>query len=184
MCVVDDNGDRFRPQGASSPLLTPLDENSQPSSPLLTPLDENSQPSSPLLTPLDENSQPSSIECHENQKSQTPPMNFCENQISQNEFLKVDPAKFSENEIASAQNSSLVEFSNDEGKMTNFKPKILSPCDKSLSTENKYRRKSADHFRRKSQEEMQQTKRKSMRRLSNDLGCKVLPSRSGIFRHI
>ena len=169
MCVVDDNGDRFRPQGASSPLLTPLDENSQPSS---IECHENQKSQTPPMNFC------------ENEKSQTPPMNFCENQISQNEFLKVDPAKFSENEIASAQNSSLVEFSNDEGKMTNFKPKILSPCDKSLSTENKYRRKSADHFRRKSQEEMQQTKRKSMRRLSNDLGCTVLPSRSGIFRHI
>jgi hypothetical protein len=163
MCVLEEGGDRFRPQGTSSPLLTALDEISQPSS----------------------------IECQDDDKMLVPPINFCEDLISQNQIFKVPPINFCETEISQNQISKmqpanfcenekvLIEFEGSE-EPTNFKPKILSPCDKSFSTENKYRRKSSDNFRRKSQEEMQQNKTKSMRRLSNDLGCTVLPSRSGI----
>jgi hypothetical protein len=114
MCEVDYGGDRFRPQGASSPLLTPLDESSAAS-------------------------HPSSIEYDAGFEPTTTSTGF-------------EPT-------------------------TTSKPKILSPCDKNVSTS--FRRKSYDGVRRKSNDESKVVgKTKSMRKLSSEFGVS-LPSRSG-----
>ena len=114
MCEVDYGGDRFRPQGASSPLLTPLDESSAAS-------------------------HPSSIEYDAGFEPTTTSTGF-------------EPT-------------------------TTSKPKILSPCDKNVSTI--FRRKSYDGVRRKSNDESKVVgKTKSMRKLSSEFGVS-LPSRSG-----
>ena len=125
MCEVDYRGDRFRPQGASSPILTRLDESSA--------------------------SHPSSIEYD----------------------AGFDPA-------SSASHPPLIEH---DAGFKPMKPKILSPCDKNVSTS--LRRKSYDGVRRKSGDELRAVKTKSMRKLSSELGTS-LPSRSGklFFRNI
>ena len=82
-------------------------------------------------------------------------------------------------ESSAASHPSSIEYDAGFEPTTTSKPKILSPCDKNVSTS--FRRKSYDGVRRKSNDESKVVgKTKSMRKLSSEFGVS-LPSRSGKF---